>query len=150
MATTEKFRAAKERMRAAKAEAAKIAQDAFKEGAADLFAAHSRLESFGWRQYTPYFNDGDTCEFGVNIDYPEINGDDENDSLREFVYRSVAGKYEKVANEGYDAELGAANKAVKEFLASFDEDDFKEMFGDHMKITVSRNGELTTEQYDHD
>lgn len=24
------------------------------------------VHSFGWTQYTPYFNDGDTCEFSVN------------------------------------------------------------------------------------
>lgn len=24
------------------------------------------IHSFGWDQYTPYFNDGDVCEFGIN------------------------------------------------------------------------------------
>lgn len=24
------------------------------------------IDSFGWRQYTPYFNDGDTCIFGAH------------------------------------------------------------------------------------
>jgi len=33
------------------------------------------IESFGWSQYTPYFNDGDTCAFSSNTDYLKINDD---------------------------------------------------------------------------
>jgi hypothetical protein len=32
-------------------------------GSAELFEEFPELESFSWTQYTPYFNDGDTCEF---------------------------------------------------------------------------------------
>lgn len=39
-----------------------------------IFEQAPTLKSFGWTQYTPYFNDGDTCEFGVHYDYPWING----------------------------------------------------------------------------
>ena len=46
----------------------------------ELFAQAPDLKSFGWTQYTPYFNDGDSCEFGVHLDYPYINGTDEDDS----------------------------------------------------------------------
>ena len=44
----------------------------------EIFKQAPNLKSFGWRQYTPYFNDGDSCEFGVNVDYPLINGEDED------------------------------------------------------------------------
>ncbi len=168
MATTEKFQAAKERMRAAKAEAAKIAQDAFKDGAAELFAAHPKLDSFGWQQYTPYFNDGDECVFSARTDYPNINGEDSDDldALRETIYRPTGRKitvpswrpgqteerdeYENVPNASFDPELKAASDAVTEYLGGFDGDDFKEMFGDHMEITVSRDGSLVAEEYSHD
>jgi hypothetical protein len=44
----------------------------------DLFKQAPNLKSFGWPQYTPYFNDGDTCEFSVHLDYPWINGSNED------------------------------------------------------------------------
>jgi hypothetical protein len=37
-------------------------KDAFK----DFFDQYPEVRSVKWSQYTPYFNDGDTCHFGVN------------------------------------------------------------------------------------
>jgi len=37
-------------------------KDAFK----DLFDKYPEIRSVVWAQYTPYFNDGDACTFGVN------------------------------------------------------------------------------------
>lgn len=31
-----------------------------------VFAADERVTALGWRQYTPYFNDGDPCYFGIH------------------------------------------------------------------------------------
>jgi len=42
------------------------------------------LERFSWNEYTPHWNDGDACEFSVNIDSLAINeevGEDEVESL---------------------------------------------------------------------
>jgi hypothetical protein len=148
VATTEKFRAAKERMRQAKLEAAKIAQEAFKEGATELFDAHHKLDSFGWTQYTPYFNDGDTCTFSANIDEPRINGEDQWDlpALRKTIGLGAA----RVPNPEFDTELAAAADAVSEFLGGFDSEDFQDMFGDHMQVTVLRDGRLEVAEYEHD
>jgi hypothetical protein len=44
----------------------------------ELFKKAPNLKSFGWRQYTPYFNDGDSCVFRVHFDYPYINGASED------------------------------------------------------------------------
>lgn len=41
-------------------------KDALADGAQELFAKYLQLKQFGWNQYTPYFNDGDACEFSVN------------------------------------------------------------------------------------
>jgi hypothetical protein len=35
-----------------------------------IFDKHPALSSFGWTQYTPYFNDGEACYFGVQADEP--------------------------------------------------------------------------------
>ena len=40
-----------------------------------IFEKYSKLESFGWTQYTPYFNDGDSCVFSAQVGYISINGD---------------------------------------------------------------------------
>ena len=40
-----------------------------------MFDKEPALQSFSWVQYTPYFNDGEPCKFGVNDDvyYIDIN-----------------------------------------------------------------------------
>lgn len=40
----------------------------------DIFATAPNLKSVSWTQYTPYFNDGDTCYFSAHTDDLEING----------------------------------------------------------------------------
>jgi hypothetical protein len=51
----------------------------------ELFAQAPKLKSVSWTQYTPYFNDGDTCEFSANTDDLYVNGRhpdyDEDDEL---------------------------------------------------------------------
>ena len=42
-----------------------------------LFKDHKDLECFSWVQYTPYWNDGDTCTFSVYNEEIDIN-DEEN------------------------------------------------------------------------
>ena len=58
----------------------------------EFFDENPELESFGWNQYTPYFNDGDTCEFSANTDYIYINGEhvDDCDWINE---KTVTKKY---------------------------------------------------------
>ena len=38
----------------------------FKDETKELFERYDWLKEIAWSQYTPYFNDGDSCEFGVN------------------------------------------------------------------------------------
>lgn len=46
--------------------ARKSARDGFAEFFSEFFNNHPEVESVLWRQYTPYFNDGDTCTFDVH------------------------------------------------------------------------------------
>jgi len=39
-----------------------------------LFSEYPDLKHVAWTQYTPYFADGDKCEFSVHSDSPYING----------------------------------------------------------------------------
>lgn len=127
----------------------------FTEVAALLFAKHPKLESFDWTQYTPYFNDGDECTFSANVDSPGINGiggydvDFERKMVTDYDGKKDAkGNYPEKENEMYDPELQLALLDVCEFLSNIDESALRDMFGDHVQISVTRTG-TEINSYDH-
>src|SRR5271170_2714472 len=62
----------KKQQAAVEKEMANVAKAAFKEMSAGLFKANPALVSFSWAQYTPYWNDGDTCTFSSYAEYPTV------------------------------------------------------------------------------
>lgn len=136
----------------------------FRALAQSVFDAHPRLESFNWTQYTPYFNDGDECIFGANTDEDSIGINDLKAhalELQEFDYIPdgheardrwgyVRSKYRKEPNKRYDPELAAARKAVAQFLAQFEADELKRMFGDHVCVTIRRDGRPSVDSHEHE
>jgi len=125
-----------------------------------IFEDHPKVKSFGWNQYTPYFNDGETCTFSANVDYIYINGIcvDDSDWISEKTitnygtWKRETKKYEgrtEVSNLNYDSELVKANDEIREFLYNFDEDFFMAQFGDHAKVTVTEEG-VSVDEYEHD
>ena len=109
------------------------AQEEFKEKGGELFKAllspvfenFPEVNSISWTQYTPYFNDGDECTFGVRNDYPEVNGEEVD----------------------YKSKL---LKDIVENLQAIDEDIYKFAFGDHVKVTIHRDGKVEIDEYSHD
>jgi len=130
MSPMEKYRAAKEEMHVAMEKAKSVVKDAFRSAAKAVFDLHPELTKFSWTQYTPYFNDGDECVFGAHIDYPYLNDEEEE------IW-------------GDEHPLLEANKSVVSFLSEFDEDDYKEMFGDHCRVTVTRES-IEVDGYEHE
>jgi hypothetical protein len=113
-----------------------------------LFETHAILDSFCWRQYTPFFNDGDTCHFGANTDEIDFTlGGEEF----EYVGRSDADPLSKYGEDAIktNPERCAAVNDVLDFLDNFDSDDLETLFGDHAEITVSRDG-VSVDEYSHD
>jgi hypothetical protein len=143
-----------------KAEAQQMASDAFDSFCKEIFEKHPKVESFGWSQYTPYFNDGDTCTFSANTDYISINGEYVDDSkwINEKTVtdwgtwnrdlRIYEGRVE-VPNLDYDPELSKGADEITEFLRNFDNDFYITRFGDHAEITVSKDG-VDVDEYEHD
>ena len=143
-----------------KAEAQQMASDAFDSFCKEIFEKHPKVESFGWSQYTPYFNDGDTCTFSANTDYISINGEHVDDSKwvneknvidwgtwnRDL--RIYEGRVE-VPNLDYNSELVKGADEIVEFLSNFDNDFYITRFGDHAEITVSKDG-VDVDEYEHD
>jgi len=125
-----------------------------------IFEDHPKVKSFGWNQYTPYFNDGETCEFSANTDYIHINSEpvDESDWINETKItnygtwnrekRVYEGRTE-VPNLDYDPELSKASEEIREFLRNFDNDFFLSQFGDHAEVTITAEG-VSVDEYEHD
>lgn len=96
-------------------------EEFFKKAIAFLFDKHPKLEKFSWTQYTPYFCDGDVCEFSANTDYFTIN--DNDDECSEWGYRSMLEKATpaKVAENKSKLEHLQAKKA-----AAISQENFRE------------------------
>lgn len=150
----EQIKDAQAEMKRIRAETTKKMQTIFSETTKQLFDEHPKLQSFSWSQYTPHFNDGETCVFSVNFDYGvRINDIDEDETpddentISEDIWDNTLRK--SVPNPNYDLELGAAKEAVLKFLNVFDEEYFLDTFGDHVRVVVTKRG-VSTEDYDHD
>lgn len=110
----------------------------FDEGVAEIFEKYPKLDSFSFKAYTDYFNDGDTCryhvhcdlDYGLTIKYDgeEIDADDDDQRTKEI---------ESIGSE------------IRSFVQGFDEDDIMAMFGDHIEVTIDRNGAKAEEYSDH-
>lgn len=68
----------------AKEKALKSHSALFYEAVEQLFEEHKELKSFRWDQYTPHWNDGDSCEFSCHFDSLVIN--DESDESRDELF----------------------------------------------------------------
>lgn len=124
-------------------------QQEFPKLMATLFEKHQTLEKFGWTQYTPYFNDGDECVFGVNFRWGlsvlHIGGKSFGDGRQDEDRREL--EEEPTAEESAAAKV--IEKDITEFLKEVDEEFYKDLFGDHVLVLVTKDG-ATTEKYDHD
>jgi len=138
--TPESYDSARKSLEATKAKMKEAASNFFNEQAKSVFAAHPNLEAIRVAAYTPYFNDGDTCEYGINDGYIKFAGW-ENAGEGGFDYIYSRGEYPDGVKE--------AEKAASELIKSVTEDDFKTLFGDHVQVTITRDG-VETEEYKHD
>lgn len=57
---------------------------AFNEGCDYLFKHYPSLKSFSWVQYTPHFNDGDTCYFSAQYDYSLTINEEEEEWIKDY------------------------------------------------------------------
>jgi hypothetical protein len=136
------------------------------------------IVAVGWYQYTPYFNDGDACEFsaaaphfvcvGDNGSVQEYEDDpyewEENRSVdygkhpilggREFTWEGTwqDGNRTRVAG-AYEGEHEASYNRARALSDAIEGGAFNDVllaaFGDHAKISVNRDG-ITVDSYEHD
>jgi predicted nuclease with TOPRIM domain len=191
-----------------------LMHESFKE----FFAKYDDVvENLWWTAYTPYFMDGEACEFSVNDVYIKLKDDEDpceyegsdlyDKSDLDYIKNQIASweeynknpteaaaKYrsEYIRNydrdpfsqsrwsnktpeqqmsewkpsykslENYQSELALAEKLISEYpdlkndfenlksmVSGIDEDIMYAMFGDHVKVIVSKSG-IETEEYQHD
>lgn len=98
----------------------------------DYFEAHPEIYGVKWEQYTPYFNDGEACIFGLGSVY---------------LYPT---KESFDSGETYDGEgvIDSYNEEPQTSLSEI-EDILEVVFGDHTRVSVTRES-IETEEYDHD
>ena len=109
-------------------------EKAFKEFLKEWFEKNPEVYGVKWRQYTPYFNDGDACVFRLGSVYSYKTKE---------AFESGVCPY-----ECDDAEEVYGKGTLEETLNSI-EDILEAAFGDHVKVSATRN-EITVEEYSHD
>jgi len=115
---------------------------AIREVLESIFSRHRELNGVMWRQYVPYFNDGDACTFGLHgVKAQLLEGEPEE--LSDWLY--------------IDYDLPEEKAALTEDLAEFESflgecEEFLEIaFGSHAEVTISRDLKVDVEEYgDHD
>lgn len=147
--TEDDFLAIKEEMKRLRDEARSKVKNFFIKGMDTIFDTFSEVKSVSWTQYTPYFNDGEPCEFWCNSDDFCVNGYDDYDEEGDEGEINVL-DYDYNNGRQYKYHKGEEiSNAIGGFLKQLDKDDFKTMFGDHATVIVKK-GEITVEEYDHD
>jgi len=104
---------------------------------------HKELEQLTWTQYTPHFNDGDACIFGVRSLEVKIEGDEE-------LYDTYYFKGNKQKTVSNSKEIVAALNDLETFMnEETTEIVLKKEFGDGVRVIVTRKS-IEVEDYDHE
>ena len=150
-----------EYLKAMKEDGSKILKELFTK----FFKDNPYIEAVRWTQYTPYFNDGDTCTFGYHgIDFiklteklpaklvdgedaPWYSESDEEEEQAGWVYFN----YWSRSKTEKPLILERVSKAVKDLEAQFSGHDelFQMSFGDHCKVIATKDS-FEVEDYEHD
>ncbi len=105
--------------------------------------SNPEIEAVRWQQYTPYFNDGEPCTFRVY---------DAQIRLKNTT------KEEMKDDDGFRDDWNLKNKELQKPLKEFNKmlrddellDVLEDSFGDHVRVTVTTDNEVTVEDIDHD
>mgnify|MGYP001569417103 CR=1 FL=1 len=142
-ALSEKMKAKREQLDEQRKARIEEGKKEFKELFTEFFEAYPEVTALRWRQYTPYFNDGDSCEFSIGelfaTAHPiKADGDTESED----------GDYD----DGYD--LPKYNTPLRDDMRAvalvMDDDVCLALFGDHVKVTIPRGSDAIVEDYSHD
>lgn len=116
------------------------------------------IETLSFTGYIPYFNDGDECTYSVNLDLEvnEESGDNFKDWRVKYYLQDLAeGKseirYQKEIESGdINIEENKIIIEIEKLLETIPEEFYKELFGEHAKVIIYKNGKIEVEEYEHE
>lgn len=129
--------------------------DIFKE----FFENNPEATAISWEQYTPFFNDGEECVFRSTAEYCSVTNAKEYESIR---YGEYSGEEDEDTIWIDDWNYGDLNphlipprvhsdiREIRKFLSKIPDETYKDMFGDHVKVYVTRSGAEVEEYSDHE
>lgn len=139
-----------------------------------LLSKFNKVDAISWTQYTPYFNDGDTCEFSAHVDNLSVHYDgekyneyetfdygiikDENDLKNHKIIKELRGygKDVNIGEEGYilneDLDINdiTVSCEIKKVLSDIPEEFLKDLFGDHVEVKINKDGSIDVSEYEHE
>jgi predicted SnoaL-like aldol condensation-catalyzing enzyme len=141
-------------------------KEAVKELFSEFFGANPEIQAVRWRQYTPYFNDGEPCEFSIHemyakpakavtagtgtpVDDDGSNGGEDEDLDDE---DEEDGDYKDGFIANYDDNFPKKSKPTFQALeraANELEEVLRLVFGDHVQVIATREG-FEVEEYEHE
>lgn len=120
----------------------------------DKFLNLPGVEAIRWRQYTPYFADGDPCEFGVHDVYirfsPLDDDEDERGDYEDGFVSEFDISYSRTDFPELDDNFLHELKTVTKEWDVLNKDEVcKRNFGDHSTVIATKEG-FNVESYDHE
>lgn len=121
----------------------------------DMMKDYPNVKSISFVHYTPYFNDGDACEWRLCVDggkvvYQDDMGVEETLTIDEL--RSYAGYNRELHRSTYKQNDHPASKLVidfGEFLEQIPSNIIENTF-EEGEVIFDRDGTITEEDYDHE
>lgn len=127
---------------AKRAEMAEAAKGLIGPGLQLFMRENPEVKAFGWTQYTPHFNDGDPCVFGVSGFYASFV-DERDEDLYGDGWVEIYGTTEECSRATSKA-LDGLRKTLSKA-----EPELQSAFGDGVRVIVTQEG-VDVEEYDHD
>jgi hypothetical protein len=117
----------------------------------------SIVHAVTWTQYTPWFNDGEACEFSLGEVYLRFVGAEDDDNYlpdqSEIDWLIQRGedpkKIESKQALANNIELHSDFDSILSYLNNTPEYLLNDLFGDHVQVIVNKDG-IKTESYEHD
>lgn len=124
------------------AQVSKLGKEAVMEAIDEFLKQHQEVKKLAMLCYTPYFQDGDPCYFGLQRVCMDLGDAKSKDSIWDW-----PDKY----SDNLDKKLIEDFKKL-ETLLSDSGDILESAFGDHVKIVITNDTERTTEieEWEHD
>ena len=141
---TEKLESFKQAIKAKEDEYKNFGKQLFKDYIKEYFKTYPEIQAVVFAAYTPYFNDGDTCEYSINDPVYVLEGFDPQNLLRYYDYEYNDSIKSAVYNDINYKNYEEFNKFMQQNTELL-----KGIFGDHVCVYITPE-EIITEEYEHD